>query len=496
MPLLRVHRRVAAAALTSALLACWSPARAAGQSLSGMVAEQLSLAPVRGAVVTLFRVGGEDGLEPVGLTTTDSDGAFSFRTPGPGVYRVQADLNGLSTPLSAPLELTRPDARTDVALLLPSALLRMALACQDGATAKTAAVVGVVRDSGSGVALPGTTVAATWREGRVVRRVEAEADGAGRYRMCLPAGVGEVELQTLVLGKWLGHDGVDVAGPSVLIADLDVPVAFPPEAPFGALQGATLTDAASEGISDLRGELLDGASGAPLPYAVVRLRSTAFQTAADESGGFAFVGLPPGSYTLEIRSLGYAVTSQAVEVPPGKNVFVDLRVAPQAVELEGLVVTARPVAERVVRVTPFRRNVVAGEKMAQEERRGALAFEALRRSAPGLRVTETYRDGGPPILCVESARGRDTFQRPGCNSVQVVVDGVRIPDGADFLHHTPASEIESIEYVSPMQAQILYGIGGDTANGIVVVFTRGKGPYASKKRGGGPGSAEPRPRGS
>jgi len=490
MPVLRARRRVAAAALTSALLACWSPARALGQSLTGTVAEQLSLAPVRGAVVTLFRVAGEDGLQSVGLTTTDSDGAFSFRTPGPGVYRVQADLNGLSTPLSMPLDLPAPDARTDVALLLPSALLRLALTCQDSDTAKTAAVVGVVRDSASGVALPGTTVAATWKEGRLVRRVEAEADDAGRYRMCLPAGVGEVELQSLVLGQWLSHDDVDVAGPSVLVAYLDVPVAVRPAGPAGGLRATTLTDASTEGASDLRGTLVDGASGAPLPHAVVRLRSTPHQTIADDAGAFAFVGLAPGSYTLEIRSVGYAVTSQAIEVPAGKNVFAELRVAPRAVEIEGLVVTARPVAERVVRVTPFRRNVVSGAAMAVEENRGALAFEALRRSAPGIRVTETYRDGGPPLLCVESTRGMQTFQRrPGvasaCNSVQVVVDGVRIPDGADFLHHTPASELESIEYVGPMQAQILYGIGGDTANGVVVVYTRGKGPYASTKREGG-----------
>jgi hypothetical protein len=144
-----------------------------------------------------------------------------------------------------------------------------------------------------------------------------------------------------------------------------------------ALQGAILSDAEEEGISDLRGALVDGGSGAPLPYAVVRLQSTA--------------------------------TSQAVEVPPGKNVFVELRVAPQAVEVEGLVVTARPAAEMAQRITPFRWNVVAGETMALEAKRGALPYETLRRAAPGIRVTETYRDGGPPLLCIESTRGMQTF---------------------------------------------------------------------------------------
>jgi hypothetical protein len=66
---------------------------------------------------------------------------------------------------------------------------------------------------------------------------------------------------------------------------------------------------------------------------------------------------------------------------------------------------------------------------------------------------------------------------------QVVVDGVRIPDGADFLRTTPASEIESIEFVSPIEAQGRYGLG--SGNGVVVVYTRGKGPYASPLRNRG-----------
>jgi hypothetical protein len=76
----------------------------------------------------------------------------------------------------------------------------------------------------------------------------------------------------------------------------------------------------------------------------------------------------------------------------------------------------------------------------------------------------------------------------GCDNVQVVVDGVRIPDGPLYLQRTPATEIESIEFVSPVQAQILYGIGGDTSNGVVVIHSRGNGPYASPLRNRTPGA--------
>ena len=69
-----------------------------------------------------------------------------------------------------------------------------------------------------------------------------------------------------------------------------------------------------------------------------------------------------------------------------------------------------------------------------------------------------------------------------CYPLRGIRHGVRIADGPDFLLRTSASQIESIEFVTPVQAQINYGIGGDTANGVVVVWTRGKGPYASPLR--------------
>jgi hypothetical protein len=70
-----------------------------------------------------------------------------------------------------------------------------------------------------------------------------------------------------------------------------------------------------------------------------------------------------------------------------------------------------------------------------------------RRSVPGLRVREIQLEGQPPIVCVETSRRQQSIllDQP-CDAVQVVLDGVRI------------------------------------ANGVVVVFTRGRGPYTSPLR--------------
>ena len=493
--------RLAGAAL-SALVLCLTPAQLDGQVIRGLVAEQLSLAPAQGAVVVLLRVVEPDGLESVGMTTTDGTGAFSVPAPGPGVYRLQADLDGLASPLSPKLEVAPgTDGVDDVALILPSPLLHLALGCQLEAPEGTAAVVGTVRDPATGVPLPDALITATWQEGRMVRRLEADTDAAGRYRLCgLPAEAGTVRFQAELLGRSSRRGEVEIKGSSVVFHDLAIEVAPTAEQPKDVIQEQILLEAAAQTLGDLHGQIRDQISGAPLPFTVVRIVGTPHQTVTDEAGRFVFENLTPDSYTLEIRNLGYAVTSDPVDVPPGKDVLLSLKVAPQVVELEGLEVTTRSAVERITRLTPFRMDLAFGEAMALEEQRGARAFEILRRTSPGLRVTEVYREVGPPAVCIQTNRRiqsltdvasvvgdrinimESSLPSNQCGNVQVVVDGVKIHDGPEYLLRTPAVEIESMEFVSPVQAQILYGMGGDTSNGVVVVYTRGKGPYASPLR--------------
>lgn len=490
-----------ATTLLAATLLATSAAALPAQTVTGAVAEQLTLAPAAGAVVVLLRVGEDGGLASVAQTLTDDEGLFRVSAPGPGTYRVQADMGGLTTPLSANLELAAPESVEEVVLMLPSALLQMAMTCTAESTEGTAAVVGRIQDGESGVGLPGVTLAATWHQGRRTRRVEGVTDALGRYRLCGVAGdAGEVRLEAMVLGQWGNQGTLVITSPSVVLHDIDVSLKVTAEMPRDVVQEQILLEAAAKTLGDLRGRIVDQRTGAPVPHLVVRLGNTGHQVLTEVDGTFYFQDVRPGSYALEFRSLGYEAASEAVEIPAGKDVFLALRVAPQAVELEGLEVTARTAAENVERVTPFRRDIAYGDIMVEEEIRGARAFETLRRTAPGLRVTEIYREVGPPTLCIQTnrriqsmtVRRPDPLERPrlleyampgiACDNVQVVVDGMKIPDGSDFLRRTPASEIESIEFLSPVQAQILYGTGGSTSNGVVVVYTRGRGPYVSPLR--------------
>lgn len=459
---------------------------AAGQVVGGVVVEQVSLVPARGAVVTLLRVDRASGeLRPAAVTTSDAGGAFLVDLPGAGEYRAQADAGGLTSPLSLPLEVAAGDTVLDVALVVPSRLLALAYACAPEGDRPSAVVVGHVRDPATEVVLPSARVTASWQDGDVLRWGDSETDAAGRFRICgVAPTAGTVRIRAELLGRRGEWEEVPVEGQAVLFHDIGLGIrARAAAGSQDVIRDRVQMEAAARGLGDLSGQLHDQMSGMPLPYAVVRMEGTPHQALADAEGRFIFEGIQPGSYALEIYNLGATVRSEPVEVPPGQNVFVGLRVASQVVELEGLVVTTRSAVEQIARLTPFRKDVMYGEAMALEEYRGSRAYEILGRVSPGLSIREVTRAVGPIEICVES--NRRVFRlvdTPPCEQVEVILDGIRTPEGVLVLRSLPASEIESIEFLPAIQAQQMYGTFGNTANGAVVIWTRGRGPYVSPLR--------------
>jgi hypothetical protein len=465
--------------------------------------EQLTEAPVGGAMVTAFRGDGPDAseLSPVGTALTEEDGHFEFVLPGPGTYRFQARFEGLTSPLSDRVEIPSDGAAGGLVLVLPSPLLLLASACELSAGEGFATVVGVARDPEAGVVLPEVRVEARWQEGGVTRTRVGTSDARGHYRVCgVPAEARLVQLQGQLLGQMSAIEEVALAGPALILHDVELEMGSGEQARAapgaGIVQERILAEAAAHGMGDLGGELLDARSGEPIRQAIVQVVGLPLQAMSDGSGHFRFEDLRPGSWILEVRHLGYDVTSDPIEVPGGRDVFVRLRVEPQAIALSGIEVTARSAVQDLARITPFRRDIVYGEAMLIEEDRGARAHEILRRASPGIRVVEQHREVGPPLVCVEMNRRvqrfRDTSNdvpsiaiAPACEGmVQLVLDGVRVPpdETSDVLRTLPASEIESIEVLNPVEAATLHGTSGNVANGVVAIYTRGRGPYASPLR--------------
>lgn len=81
------------------------------------------------------------------------------------------------------------------------------------------------------------------------------------------------------------------------------------------------------------------ADGQPLPYAVVALLKTSYNTQADSLGRFQLDGIPEGRYQLQVSFVGYE--NYHTEVLPGKNATVKLNpeLLPLDARLKEIVVT-------------------------------------------------------------------------------------------------------------------------------------------------------------
>jgi hypothetical protein len=71
--------------------------------------------------------------------------------------------------------------------------------------------------------------------------------------------------------------------------------------------------ARAQAASQIRGRVLDDA-GAPVVDAQVELAPSSRRALSEDDGGFAFVNLSPGAYTLQVRRIGYLPSSVKLDV--------------------------------------------------------------------------------------------------------------------------------------------------------------------------------------
>jgi len=112
-----------------------------------------------------------------------------------------------------------------------------------------------------------------------------------------------------------------------------------PMAPLRALYRAAcivlmLLAAAPLAATDLPGKITDASSGEGLPGASLFVLETEQGTATDPLGRFTLRGLSPGTYTVEVRFLGYTPRTLAVTVTENETEPLTLKMEPSALNLE------------------------------------------------------------------------------------------------------------------------------------------------------------------
>lgn len=103
------------------------------------------------------------------------------------------------------------------------------------------------------------------------------------------------------------------------------------------------TEEAIAGVTGkIAGTVKDAETGERLPMANCILLGTEMGAACDSEGDYFIVNISPGTYSLQVRMMGYeSVTKTGIEVDADHTTIVDFEVRPVAVEVPGITVKAK-----------------------------------------------------------------------------------------------------------------------------------------------------------
>src|SRR5690606_1049488 len=106
---------------------------------------------------------------------------------------------------------------------------------------------------------------------------------------------------------------------------------------LGLLAGTA--DARAQWPGEVRGDVIDVLSGRPVPSAEVRVFGAAAAAVPGAAGAFGMRALEPGAGRLGVRAPGYSTLEREIMVANGAVTTVRLELAPDAMDLEGVVAT-------------------------------------------------------------------------------------------------------------------------------------------------------------
>jgi hypothetical protein len=427
-------------------------------TLTGTVLDSVTGMPLAGAEVYLSGTSYR--------TVADETGAFEMRGLPEGDFTLgfmhpRLALYGLGAGPAANVSLAR--GQTHVARLgVPAAAVAGGLAatCREallsGRRGEFGVLRGVVRDELSGVTLPGALVRLSWdaaAEGELPdpREVQVRTGTDGSYVACGVPEDRSIDVQVTHLGRAGSDFALDPIGPAgygervlALRVSRPVPVVF---------------------------MLQDFQSGQPIAAARVTLPELGAAGLTDAAGRVSFE-VPPGAVQLRIEHLAYGAHDRDVTVGLDPATF-EVRVPSTAVALEGITVTVRRAAEVGRRASGVRQDLMTRSDLENFSNRAEHVGHVVNRF-PGLQVAETHsgvgglRDG----LCIEMRRAKTSSD---CAPVLVIIDDIPITDLSILLALQPDA-MESVEFLPPSVAGMRWGTG--SMNGALVIYTRGRGPYA------------------
>ncbi len=344
--------------------------------LAGMVIDSTRGAPLARAEVRLAGTGHH--------TVTDGAGRFRLGGLPGGDYTLavtHARLDSLELPpLKRPVALQA--GHTEMAdLAIPSLSTILAAACEGERYPATTVLVGMVRDSASGIPLPGAEVALSWNLPDPAR-IEVQADSRGRYAACRVPASGRVTAEARFLDR-LGQATLTMPGEGEPVRH---DFALAGEAALAARRESRVaieTREAGGRTTIVTGRVTSDETRRPLGGVQVALTGAGIGTTTDEAGRFR-LAIPPGEHTIQMIHLGYRTGYLPMTMASGEEVSLLARLVPEPVPVEPLAVEAISpefLADRRSGVTTYR---ITAKEIEQAPATGIVEVIAL--SVPGAEI--------------------------------------------------------------------------------------------------------------
>jgi len=248
---------------------------------------------------------------------------------------------------------------------------------------------------------------------------------------------------------------------------------FLPGIVFAALVFAATPVLAQTGT--IVGRVTDTRSGVPVTTAQVTVTGTSLGAVVDAEGRFRIANVPPGTYEVRARSIGYQPATATVTATADASATVNLTMSESATSLEAVLVTGAVGDTRRRAIG----NAVSTVSVSDVVGKSAVnnVTEVLQSKVPGLTLMPGSGEAGTST----NYRLRGAGSLYAGNNPTIYVDGVRVNSRGQgnytvFGQNTSSldainpSDIESIEVIKGPAAATLYG--AEAAAGVIQIITK------------------------
>lgn len=244
---------------------------------------------------------------------------------------------------------------------------------------------------------------------------------------------------------------------------------------------AVATAAAQRITPDRRSGVIDGlvtdSALAPLGGAAITILQTNLRVETGESGRFRIIRVPPGSYLLTVRRLGFAPVASVVSVSADDTLRLSYMLQPSIPLLATAVSHADESAPRLEGFEERRRHEVGGRYITRAEidAQSPAQTSDLMRRVMGLHMEDSLG-----VLVPVSSRGLKIIRDPASGGLataqcvmRIAVNGfLKEPDFA--MNSIAPSDIHGIEiYPGPADVPSEFaGANADSFCGLIIIWTR------------------------